>query len=40
MLGAVKVSQETLDDIINRMSDKYQVEPALAKAFIRQESVS
>lgn len=38
MLGAVKVSQETLDDIINRMCDKYQVEPALAKAFIRQES--
>ena len=38
MLGAVTVSQETLDPIINAMGQKYGVEPALIKAHIKQES--
>ena len=38
MLGAVKVGSDSLDNIINVMCEKYTVEPALAKAIIRQES--
>jgi soluble lytic murein transglycosylase-like protein len=38
MLGAVVLSPQTLDPIINAMGAKYNVEPALIKAHIKQES--
>lgn len=38
MLGAVVLSPETLEPIINEMGTKYNVEPALIKAHIKQES--
>ena len=38
MLGAVTLSPESLDPIIVEMGRKYNVEPALVKAHIRQES--
>lgn len=38
MLGAVVLSPETLEPIINEMGQKYNVEPALIKAHIKQES--
>jgi len=38
MLGAVVLSPSTLEPIINEMGAKYNVEPALIKAHIKQES--
>lgn len=38
MLGAVILSPETLEPIINEMARKYNVEPALIKATIKTES--
>jgi soluble lytic murein transglycosylase-like protein len=38
MLGAVVLSPETLEPIINEMGVKYAVEPALIKAHIKAES--
>lgn len=38
MLGAVVLSPSTLEPIINEMAAKYNVEPALIKAHIKQES--
>lgn len=38
MLGAVVLSPSTLEPIINEMGIKYNVEPALIKAHIKQES--
>lgn len=38
MLGALVLSQATLDPTINEMSLKYRVEPALVKAIIKTES--
>ena len=38
MLGAVTLSPESLDPIITEMGRKYNVEPALIKAHIKQES--
>lgn len=38
MLGAVVLSQSTLEPIIQEMGQKYGVEPALIKAHIKQES--
>jgi soluble lytic murein transglycosylase-like protein len=38
MLGAVVLSPETLEPIINEMGAKYNVEPALIKAHIKAES--
>lgn len=38
MLGAVVLSPATLDPIISEMGTKYNVEPALIKAHIKQES--
>lgn len=38
MLGALVLSQATLDPIINEMSLKYNIEPALIKAIIKTES--
>lgn len=38
MLGAVILSPETLEPIINEMGAKYGVDPALIKAHIKQES--
>lgn len=38
MLGAVVLSPSTLEPIINEMGAKYNVEPALIKATIKQES--
>ena len=38
MLGAVVLSQTTLDPIIQEMANKYNVEPALIKGIIKTES--
>lgn len=38
MLGAVVLSPQTLDPIINEMGQKYSVDPALIKAHIKAES--
>ncbi len=38
MLGAVVLSPQTLDPIINEMGQKYRVDPALIKAHIKTES--
>lgn len=38
MLGAVRVTAESLDDLVTRLAKLYHIEPALVKAVIRQES--
>ena len=38
MLGAIVLSPATLDPIINEMSRKYNIEPALIRGIIKQES--
>ena len=38
MLGAVKLSAEALDPIVNEMASKYGIEPAWVKAHIQAES--